>query len=108
MSHKKFDSKDIYECPKCNGKSLHIYDEHKNVRCEECGLRGHLKKHLIGHGNDDELKLTIDGVEYYINREKKHVMDDVIMNDLTKDEQVCVVVNGEVVCVPKKVIEDKS
>lgn len=89
MKMRKYDKDHLYDCPMCMDQALYVH-EHKQAECKNCNFRGVVKK---GKGKNKELHITIDGVMYKVEPEKQ-VKEE--------DDQVCVVVANELVCVDKK------
>jgi len=112
--HKHYDKDHLYDCPMCSDHALYVHDhktvdhkdcslrgnamslddalyvhDNKSVECKGCNLRGNLKK---SH-DKKELHVTIDGVMYSVEPEEQEKPE--------KEEQVCIVVNNELVCVDK-------
>ncbi len=109
--HKHYDKDHLYDCPMCSDHALYVHDhktverkgcnlrgnsmslddalyvdDHKTVECKKCNFRGTIKK---SH-DKKELHVTINGVMYSVEPEEPE-----------EDEQICIVVNNELVCVDK-------
>lgn len=109
--HKHYDKDHLYDCPMCSDHALYVHnhktverkgcnlrgnsmslddalyvDDHKSVECKNCNFRGTIKK---SH-DKKELHVTINGVMYSVEPEEPE-----------EDEQICIVVNNELVCVDK-------
>lgn len=101
---KHFDKDRLYECPMCNDRSLYIH-EHRVAKCNKCNFTGTIKKHKSKDQNTKELHVDIDGVVYTFEPDKDK---EPIMKDLVNDDEICLVENNELICVPKEVIKNKS
>ncbi|MBI9015256.1 MAG: hypothetical protein JEZ08_23685 [Clostridiales bacterium] len=116
--HKKYDKDHLYDCPMCSDHALYVHDhktveskgcslsgnsmsldqalyvdDHKTVECKNCNLKGSLRGNIKKSHDKKELHVTINGVMYSVEPEKQEKSEE--------EEQVCVVVNNELVCVDK-------